>query len=310
MTQPTASPPTTDDSDTPCCVMSFNVSDPTGATGISADALAMASAAAYALPVVTSVLMRDTLDVHDHHALDAELIAEQARRLLEDVTVQAFKVGFLGSTENVSAVAEVLNDYSDVPVIAYMPDVSWMNDLEIDQYLDAFSELVLPQTAVLVGNLGTLARWLLPDWSREHSPGPRDVARAAAELGVSFTLVTGMPNHEQWLENHLASPDTILTSARFERFAARFIGAGDTLAATLTALLAAGADLQTAASEALQYLDQALDAGFQPGMGQAVPDRLFWAEAAPEDNLDTGPEAEPEPTQRALGDFPLDPTRH
>jgi hydroxymethylpyrimidine/phosphomethylpyrimidine kinase len=73
--------------------------------------------------VVTSVLMRDTLDVHDHHALDAELIAEQARRLLEDVTVQAFKVGFLGSTENVSAVAEVLNDYSDVPVIAYMPDV-------------------------------------------------------------------------------------------------------------------------------------------------------------------------------------------
>ncbi|MGA1060475.1 MAG: bifunctional hydroxymethylpyrimidine kinase/phosphomethylpyrimidine kinase, partial [Burkholderiaceae bacterium] len=105
MTQPTASTLTTDDSDTPCCVMSFNVSDPTGATGISADALAMASAAAYALPVVTSVLMRDTLDVHDHHALDAELIAEQARRLLEDVTVQAFKVGFLGSTENVSAVA-------------------------------------------------------------------------------------------------------------------------------------------------------------------------------------------------------------
>ncbi len=136
------------------------------------------------------------------------------------------------------------------------------------------------------------------------------MARAAAELGVSFTLVTGMPSHEQWLENHLASPDTILASARFERFEARFIGAGDTLAATLTALLAAGADLQTAASEALQYLDQALDAGFQPGMGQAVPDRLFWAEAAPEDNQDAHPEADPEPTQRALGDFPLDPTRH
>ncbi|MEK9896622.1 MAG: bifunctional hydroxymethylpyrimidine kinase/phosphomethylpyrimidine kinase, partial [Burkholderiaceae bacterium] len=119
MTEPSPPTPANAQDDSPCCVMSFNVSDPTGATGITADALAMASAAAYTLPVVTSVLLRDTIEVHDHHALDAELIAEQARRLLEDVSVNAFKVGFLGNTENVSAVAEILNDYNDVPVIAY-----------------------------------------------------------------------------------------------------------------------------------------------------------------------------------------------
>ena len=54
----------------------------------------------------------------------------------------------------------------------------------------------------------------------------------------------------------------------------------------LTALLAAGADLQTATAEALTYLDQCLNGGYQPGMGHAVPDRLFWAQPAPADDAD------------------------
>ena len=57
------------------------------------------------------------------------------------------------------------------------------------------------------------------------------------------------------------------------------MGAGDILSAALAALLANGSELTHAAAEALQYLDQALDHGFHPGMGRAVADRLFWAES-------------------------------
>jgi hydroxymethylpyrimidine/phosphomethylpyrimidine kinase len=32
-----------------------------------------------------------------------------------------------------------------------------------------------------------------------------------------------------------------------------------------------------AVSEALSFLDQALDSGFRPGMGGVIPDRFFWA---------------------------------
>ena len=75
----------------------------------------------------------------------------------------------------------------------------------------------------------------------------------------------------------LRSPQGAITGEKFERFEASFVGAGDTLAAALAALLASGAELHTAVGEALAFLDQALDAGFRPGMGNVIPDRFFWA---------------------------------
>jgi len=283
MTSPTEHSPTPDseqDDDvavTLPCVMTFNANDPSGAGGLAADYTAMASASAHILGVVTGTYIRDTSSVHDFVGMDEEAVVEQARCALEDVQVQAFKVGFVGSTANLSAVAEITSDYDELPVITYMPDLSWRDEEDIDAYLDACAELLLPQTTVLVGNHSTLSRWLLPDWDSDAPPSPRDVAQAAAVHGVPYTLVTGFIAPDQYLESHLATPETIMASARYERFEATFTGAGDTLSAALTALVAGGTDLQNAAAEALTYLDQCLDAGFQPGMGHAVPDRLFWA---------------------------------
>ena len=286
------------------CVMVFNANDPSGAGGLSADISAMSSASVHVLAVVTGTYVRDTSDIHDHFAFDEEAVADQARCALEDMPVLAFKVGFVGNPENLSVVAEITADYADVPVIAYMPDLSWWDELAIETYLDASAELLLPQTTVLVGNHSTLSRWLLPEWEGDRPPSPRDVARAAAVHGVPYTLVTGFNAADQYLESHLASPEAVLATARYERFEATFTGAGDTLSAALCALIAGGSDLQSACAEALTYLDQCLDAGFQPGMGHAVPDRLFWAHE--EDDED---ETTSDSTLDA-DDFPLDTTRH
>ena len=266
------------DDDRPACVMCFNASDPSGAGGLAGDVTAIASVGAHALPVVTGAYARDTAEIFDHFAFDEEVVAEQARAILEDVPVQVFKVGFAGSPENLSTIAGIAADYADVPLIAYMPNLSWWDEGQIDLYLDAFRELMLPQTTVLVGNHSTLWRWLLPDWGSERSPTARDIAKAAAQVGVPYTLVTGIPLPEQYVDNVLASPQAVLGSAKFERFEAVFAGAGDTLSAALAALIASGSDLAGATTEALGYLDRCLDAGFRPGMGNVVPDRLFWAQ--------------------------------
>jgi hydroxymethylpyrimidine/phosphomethylpyrimidine kinase len=203
-------------------------------------------------------------------------VSEQARAALEDVPVQVIKVGFVGSPENLSVVAGVSADYPDTPLIAYMPSLSWWDEVQIDLYLDAFKELILPQTTVLVGNHSTLWRWLLPDWSTERRPGARDIARAAHELGVPYTLVTGIPLPDQFI--------------------------------ALAALLASGSDLSDAFTEALSYLDRCLEGGFRPGMGHIVPDRLFWAQ--PED----GPQAETDPVDISspisLLELPSHDTKH
>jgi len=237
----------------------------------------MGSVGAHTLPVVTGAYVRDTSGIQDFYPFDEEAVGDQARGIAEDVPIQVIKVGFAGSPENVALIAEMADDYDGVPVVAYMPNLSWWEDHKIDDYLDAFRELLLPQTSVLVGHHSTLRRWLLPEWSGERNPGPRDIAKAASELGVPYTLVTGLPLPEQHIDNVLATPETVIAHEKFERIEAVFAGAGDTLSAALAALLATGMDLHEATTEALTYLDRCLDEGFRPGMGQVVPDRLFWA---------------------------------
>ena len=305
-TDPQAAPEGEDDDSNPACVMVFNASDPSGAGGLAADVTAIASVGAHALPVVTGAYARDTAEVFDHFPFDEDAIAEQARAILEDVSVQVFKVGFVGSPEAISTIAEIAADYSEVPLVAYMPNLSWWDEGQIDLYLDAFRELMLPQTTVLVGNHSTLWRWLLPDWSSDRSPTGRDIAKAASEMGVPYTLVTGIPLPEQFIDNVLATPQAVIGSEKFERFEAIFSGAGDTLSASLAALVASGTDLAAAATEALSYLDRCLDAGFRPGMGNVVPDRLFWAQ--PEGETQQLTEEEAQALQ--VFDMPAHDTKH
>ena len=283
----------------PACVLTFNASDASGAGGVAGDVATIAAMGAHCLPVVTAVVLRDTAEVFEHQTLDADTVAEQARHILEDVPITAWKVGFLGNAEAVSAVAEVLSDYPDVPLVTYLPSVAWIDEDEQQSYLDALRELVLPQTAVLVGNHKTMTDFLLPDWDNERSPSARELAVAAAQAGAQHVLVTGiqLPNH--YVDNVLANSQGPITGEKFERFETAFVGAGDTLSAALAALLSVGAELHSAVSEALSFLDQSLDAGFRPGMGNVIPDRFFWAlPAGEEEGAEPGDfEPEPEPEQ-------------
>jgi len=291
----------------PACVMTFNASDPSGAGGLAGDVATIAAMGAHALPVVTSIVLRDTAEVFDHSAIDADVVVEQARSILEDVSIAAWKVGFLGSAEGVSAVAEVLSDYPEVPLVAYMPNLSWLEEDDQQAYLDAFRELVLPQTEVLVGAHQTLTDFLLPEWSGERPASPRELAVAAAQHGARFVLVTSVPLPDQFMDNVLASSQGAITGEKFERFEVSFVGAGDTLSSALAALLAAGSELHAAVGESLAFLDQALDAGFRPGMGNVIPDRFFWALPPGEEEGEEGTAA----TEGAANDdeAPKDP-RH
>jgi hydroxymethylpyrimidine/phosphomethylpyrimidine kinase len=275
----------------PACVMCFNANDASGAGGIAGDVSSIAAMGSHALPVVTSVLVRDTAEVFDHAPLEADLVVEQARSILEDVTLAAWKVGYLGSAEIIGSVAEVLSDYPDVPLVAHMPSITWLDDDELQAYCDAFRDLVLPQARVLVGSHQALTDLLLPDWDGSRPASPRELAAAAADKGTPFVLVTSMAvptgaAADQYIDNVLATAKGAVTGEKFERFDVAFVGAGDTLTAALAALLANGSEVHDAVGEALTFLDQSLDAGFRPGMGNVVPDRFFWAAPAPEDELD------------------------
>jgi hydroxymethylpyrimidine/phosphomethylpyrimidine kinase len=67
--------------------------------------------------VLTALTVQDTAGVDSVLAFDADWIDDQARAVLEDMPVAAFKIGMIGSVENVAMIAEILSDYPDVPVV-------------------------------------------------------------------------------------------------------------------------------------------------------------------------------------------------
>src|SRR5712675_111850 len=104
-------------SDAPPIVLTFAASDPTGGAGLQADVLTIAAMGCHPLSVLTAFTAQDTSGVHGLQAIEPEWVDRQARRVLADVRVDAFKLGVLGSSRNAAAIASVLADFPEVPVV-------------------------------------------------------------------------------------------------------------------------------------------------------------------------------------------------
>ena len=97
--------------------MRFAGLDPTGGAGLQAVIESIVSLGAHALPVITTVTAQDTHDLKSSTALGVADVVQQARAVLEDVPVQVFKLGVLGSVHIIEAVHTVLTDYPHTPVV-------------------------------------------------------------------------------------------------------------------------------------------------------------------------------------------------
>ena len=134
-------------SELPPIVLVFAASDPSGGAGLQADIMTLSSMGCHPLSVVTAVTIQDTTGVDDVSPIDAEWVADQARCVLEDMPVAAFKIGVLGSVETIAAIAEVVSDYPEIPLVLDPVLASGRGDeLASDEMVAAIRELLVPQT--------------------------------------------------------------------------------------------------------------------------------------------------------------------
>jgi hydroxymethylpyrimidine/phosphomethylpyrimidine kinase len=264
----------------PPIVMIFAASDPTGGAGLQADLMTVSSMGCYGVTVTTGLTVQDTTGVEDFMPLEADFVDDQARVVLEDMPVSAFKLGVLGSVETVAVVAEIVSDYPEIPLVLDPVLASGRGDAFADEeVLSAIRELLIPQATIITPN-SIEARRLAFTSDDGDDDSTLDLALCAKRLiewGTEFVLITG--THENSIEvvNYLYSEDGLMRSDAWQRLAGSFHGSGCTLASALAALLANGLDIPEAVREAQEYTWQTLSAGFRPGMGQHLPDRFFWA---------------------------------
>jgi hydroxymethylpyrimidine/phosphomethylpyrimidine kinase len=261
----------------PPIVLTFAASDPTGGAGLQADLLTLASMGCHPLSVVTGITVQDTRGVDDLLAIDSDWVVDQARKLLEDMPVAAFKLGVLGSIDNITAIAEIISDYPEVPVILDPVLASGRGDtLAGDDMIVALRELIVPQTTVLTPN-SMEARRLAEEDEEGDEPSLDECASRLVELGCEFVLITGTHENTPEVINILYGETGAVRTDRWKRLPGSFHGSGCTLASAIAATMANGLDVPEAVREAQEYTWQALAHGFRPGMGQHLPDRFFWA---------------------------------
>ncbi len=270
----------------PPAVLTFAALDPSGGAGLHADILTLASMGCHPLSVITAITVQDTVGVEGVSPVDADWVADQARAILEDIPVAAFKIGVLGSIENISAIAEVVSDYPEIPLILDPVLASARGDeFAGEEEIEAIKELLIPQCTVITPNTPELRRLALLD--DEEGAGIETLALRLVGLGAEYVLVTGTHESTADVINTLFHDKGAIRSDTWPRLPGSFHGSGCTLASAVAATMARGLDIAEAVREAQDYTWQSLKFGFRPGMGQFIPDRLFWAR-----DEDEGDEAE------------------
>jgi hydroxymethylpyrimidine/phosphomethylpyrimidine kinase len=251
-------------------VLVFAGLDPTGGAGLQADIEAVGAMGGHALPVATAITAQDTRDVKSCAPVDAVTIIEQARVVLEDIHVDAFKIGLVGSVEAMGAIHTILKDYADVPVVVDPVCASSSGTvLADDEQIDAMVSLLLPLATVVTPNT-IEARLLTPEADSLNAS-----AQQILSYGCQFVLLTGTHETSPNIEHRLFADRRLVQSFHCERLEGSYHGSGCTLASAIAALLGHGLDPLAAVGEALDYTLGCLQHATALGGGQLIPNRLF-----------------------------------
>jgi hydroxymethylpyrimidine/phosphomethylpyrimidine kinase len=269
----------------PVC-LSIAGSDSGGGAGIQADLKAFARAGVHGTTAITAITAQNTLAVTAVEAISAAMIVEQVRAVVEDIGVDAVKVGMLGSVASARAVGEafdLLTAGTPIVVDPVMVAESGARLLD-DDAQSALIELVVARATVVTPNLPE-ARVLAGDDTLDGEA----LARAVRRLGPGAVVVTG--GHREEAVDIVFDGERAyeLVGPRHPDGAAH--GSGCTHSSTLAARLAWGDDLEAAAREAKRVASQAVRDGLRelgagPGPVDALGIRRSGAPPEPMDPLD------------------------
>ena len=149
--------------------------------------------------------------------------------------------------------------------------------------------LLFPQATLITPNSLEARRLAFADSDNEiaHTSLDESAARLLA-MGCEYVLITG--THERTLEvtNTLYGENQLIKSYQWERLVGSYHGSGCTLTSAIAACMAHGLNMEEAVLEAQEFTWQTLKNGFRPGMGQYIPDRLFWARDEEEVSVKSG----------------------
>ena len=274
--RPMSSPPPTAAQEQqlrPPRVLTIAGSDSGGGAGIQADLKAFAHAGVHGMSAITAITVQNTLEVRDVHPVPPDVIVGQVAAVVEDIGVDAVKIGMLGSVATIEAVERALDLVGDVPVVLDPVMVAESGAVLLDgDARDALRERILPRATVVTPNLPE-ARVLAENAGTRDDADAEHLARALHALGPEVVVVTG--GHRE------VAADVYFDGERLEEIAGErhadgaSHGSGCTHSSTLAAQLARGLDPLAAARVAKAVASEAVRDGLRSIGAGAGPVDVF-----------------------------------
>jgi len=240
--------------------LSIAGSDPSGGAGIQADLKTFSARGVYGMCAITALTAQNTTGVSGVHLVPPAFVADQIRAVFADVRVGAVKIGMIANAEIANAVADILQDHTDIPIVLdpVMVAKGGHSLLEPDA-VTAMKTRLLPLANILTPNLPEAASLLGQSEAKTRAEIEAQ-GRALLLLGPDAVLMKG--GHLQGGD----SPDLLISKSSTTWFEGKRIdtknthGTGCTLSAAIAAEIAKGVEINAAISNAKTYLLGAISA--------------------------------------------------
>ena len=256
-------------------VLSIAGSDSGGGAGIQADLKTMLAHGVHGMTVITAVTAQNSVGVQGVWGLPAEAVTAQFRSVVDDIGVDAVKIGMLGTAATCALVADLLTTLpAGVPVVLDPVAVSKHGDPLVDaDALEVMRRRLFPLATVATPNLDEARTLVGPDAAAEDDQAR--LGHALLALGPAYVLVKGghaAGDPVDVLVGH-DGPDRTFSAARDDNTHTH--GTGCTLASAIASRLALGDDVPTAVAGSKAYVTGAIAGGFALGSGIGPTDHLW-----------------------------------
>ncbi|MTI81598.1 MAG: bifunctional hydroxymethylpyrimidine kinase/phosphomethylpyrimidine kinase [Firmicutes bacterium] len=248
-------------------------SDSGGGAGIQADLKTFAANGVYGASAITAITAQNTQGVQGVAELESSFVALQIRSVLEDMPVDAIKIGMLSNSSIIKAVAEVLTGYPRIPVVLDPVMVAKSGDhLLQPEAREAMLEHLFPLARMITPNLHESG--VIVQFKVHTIEDMKKAALAIYEMGVSNVLIKG--GHLEGDAVDLLYDGSEFTTYRTQRLTNKHThGTGCTYSSAIAANLAKGLQLEHAVKYAKEYITGAIEHAFPVGRGIGPTNHFF-----------------------------------
>ncbi len=243
-------------------VLTIAGSDSGGGAGIQADLKTISACGCFATSAITAITAQNTVGVKDIYPIPNDSLINQIKAVLEDIGTDAAKVGMLHSSETIYAVNDTLKEFSIKNIVLDPVMVATSGDpLLQEEAINTLKTVLIPNARVITPNIPE-AELLLGKKVVKQTDLPSFAKELSLNGRISVFLKAGHMSDDELIDIFYNAETDEIIELKSKRIGTKNThGTGCTLSSAMASFLAKGLNLNEAAKEAKDYINNAIIRG-------------------------------------------------